>query len=216
MQYENLDFLDSVRRLAERAGSRVQWEEASGEPDRDLKEQLLKLHDEVATFFQEQLRTSEIARKYLAKRRIAPETAHKWRIGYAPDAWDALVQWARGRKYKPELLETGGLALPGERGHYDRFRGRLMFPICDEQGRVVGFSGRILTDAKDQPKYVNSPETPIFQKSRILFALDIARRAIIEEKYAVVCEGQLDTISCHEAGICNVVAPQGTALTEQP
>ena len=99
--------------------------------------------------------------------------------------------------------------------YYDRFRGRLMFPICDEQGRAVGFSGRILTDAKDQPKYVNSPETPIFQKGRILFALDKAKRAIIEEKYAIVCEGQVDTISCHEAGIENVVAPQGTALTEQ-
>jgi DNA primase len=90
-----------------------------------------------------------------------------------------------------------------------------MFPIGDEQGRVVGFSGRILTEAKDQPKYVNSPETPIFQKGKILFALDKARRAIIEEKFAVVCEGQVDTISCHEAGLVNVVAPQGTALTEQ-
>jgi DNA primase len=90
-----------------------------------------------------------------------------------------------------------------------------MFPICDEQGRAVGFSGRILTDAKDQPKYVNSPETPIFQKGRILFALDKAKRAILDDKYAIVCEGQVDTISCHEAGVENVVAPQGTALTEQ-
>src|SRR5439155_23809353 len=98
---------------------------------------------------------------------------------------------------------------------YDRFRGRLMFPIRDEQSRVVAFSGRILTDAQDQPKYVNSPETPIFQKGKILFALDKAKRAILDEKFAVVCEGQIDTISCHEAGMANVVAPQGTALTEQ-
>ncbi len=215
MEYENLDFPGAIRRLAERAGIRLEWEQAPGEPSRDQKEQLLKLHDEVATFFQENLRIAEVAKKYLAKRKITLEVARKWRIGYAPDKWDALVQWARSRKYQPELLEAGGLALPGEKGHYDRFRGRLMFPICDEQGRVVGFSGRILTDAKDQPKYVNSPETPIFQKSRILFALDKARRSIIEEKYAIVCEGQLDTIACHEAGITNVVAPQGTALTEQ-
>ena len=113
-------------------------------------------------------------------------------------------------------MATAGLALPRDNGGlYDRFRGRLMFSICDEQGRVVGFSGRILTDAKDQPKYVNSPETPIFQKGRILFALDKAKRTIIEDKFAVICEGQIDTIACHEAGITNVVAPQGTALTEQ-
>jgi DNA primase len=117
-------------------------------------------------------------------------------------------------------METAGLALRSERGPdgprlYDRFRGRLMFPICDEQGRVVAFSGRILTDAKDQPKYVNSPETAIFQKGRLLFALDKAKRAIIEAKEAVICEGQIDTISCHEAGFENVVAPQGTAFTEQ-
>ncbi len=214
MQYESLDFLAAVRRLAERGGIRIEWEEASGEPTRDQRDLLLKLHDETATFFQECLRTADIARKYLTKRRISAEVARKWRIGYSPESWDALVQWARGKKYTPELLEAGGLALPGERGHYDRFRGRLMFPICDEQGRVVGFSGRILTDAKDQPKYVNSPETPIFQKGKILFALDKARRSIIEEKHAIVCEGQFDTISCHEAGIANVVAPQGTALTE--
>src|SRR5258708_28709119 len=90
-----------------------------------------------------------------------------------------------------------------------------MFPIGDEQGRAVEFSGRILTDAKDQPKYVNSRETPIFQKGRILFALDKAKRAISDEKCTIICEGQLDTIACHEAGIENVVAPQGTALTEQ-
>ena len=143
--------------------------------------------------------------------------AKKWRLGYSPEAWDGLIQYAASKKFKAEMLETAGLALRRESGDgfYDRFRGRLMFPICDEQGRAVGFSGRILTDAKDQPKYVNSPETPIFQKGRILFALDKAKRAIIEEKYAIVCEGQVDTISCHEAGIENVVAPQGTALTEQ-
>ena len=216
MKYENLEFLDAVRRLAERAGIRIEWTETAGEPPRDQKELLFKLHDEVAAFYQESLRTAEIAKKYLEKRRISPEVARKWRIGYSPNAWDALIQWAHRRRYKAPMLETAGLALPRDSGGlYDRFRGRLMFPICDEQGRVVGFSGRILTDAKDQPKYVNSPETPIFQKCRILFALDKAKRTIIEEKVAIVCEGQVDTISCHEAGIANVVAPQGTALTEQ-
>jgi DNA primase len=218
MQYESLEFLDAVRRLAERAGVRIEWEEVAGEPSRDQKDALLKLHEAVTNFFCENLhkdKSAEIVRAYLKKRKITAEIAKRWRLGYAPNSWDGLVRWARTKKFPAELLETAGLALPGDHGHYDRFRGRLMFPIGDEQGRVVGFSGRILTDAKDQPKYVNSPETPIFQKGRILFALDRARRSIIEEKHAIVCEGQLDTIACHEAGITNVVAPQGTALTEQ-
>ena len=216
MMYESLDFLAAVRRLAERAGVKVEEETATGMADRGEKEMLFKLHDEVAAFFQENLRSADVAKRYLEKRQISLEVARKWRIGYAVDAWDGLIQWANGKKYKPALLATAGLALPRDNGGlYDRFRGRLMFSICDESGRVVGFSGRILTDAKDQPKYVNSPETPIFQKGRVLFALDKAKRSIIEEKYAVLCEGQIDTIACHEAGITNVVAPQGTALTEQ-
>ncbi len=217
MQYENLDFLAAVRRLAERAGIKVEEETATGVADRGEKEMLFKLHDEAAAFFQENLRSADVAKRYLEKRKISLEIARKWRIGFAPEAWDGLLQWAHTKKYKPSLLETAGLALPrtGSSGLYDRFRGRLMFSICDEQGRVVGFSGRILTDAKDQPKYVNSPETPIFQKGRVLFALDKAKRSIVEDKFAVLCEGQIDTIACHETGITNVVAPQGTALTEQ-
>lgn len=218
MKYEGLDFISAVRRLAERAGIPLEFERAEGEPSRDQKEQLLKLHEQVAEFFHRNLikePASRIAREYLKRRRITLQTAKTWRLGYSPDSWDALIQWAKQKKLPPELLESAGLALRGERGLYDRFRGRLMFPICDEQGRVVAFSGRILTEAKDQPKYVNSPETPIFQKGKILFALDRAKRAILDERFAIVCEGQLDTISCHEAGLTNVVAPQGTALTEQ-
>ncbi len=220
MKYENLEFVAAVHRLAERAGIKLEYEERAGEPARDVKESLLKLHELAANFFHRNLmkeRGAAIAREYLKKRQITSEVAKKWRLGYSPDKWDGLIQYAAGKKFSAELLETAGLALRRDSGggFYDRFRGRLMFPICDEQGRAVGFSGRILTDEKDQPKYVNSPETPIFQKGRIVFALDKAKRAIIEAGRAVVCEGQIDTISCHEAGIENVVAPQGTALTEQ-
>ena len=219
MKYENLDFIAAVRRLAERAGIKLEYEERAGEPGRNQKESLLKLHELAANFFHHNLMkepSASAAREYLKKRRITSETAKKWRLGYSPDAWDGLIRYAAAKKFTAELLETAGLALRRESGDgfYDRFRGRLMFPIGDEQGRAVGFSGRILTDEKDQPKYVNSPETPIFQKGRILFALDKAKRAIIDEKYTIVCEGQVDTISCHEAGVENVVAPQGTALTE--
>lgn len=220
MKYENVDFVTAVRRLAERAGIKLEFEERAGEPGRDQKDQLLKLHEVAANFFHHNLMkepSAKLARDYLTKRKITSETAKKWRLGYSTEGWDGLIQHVGAKKFPPESLAAAGLALERDRGegYYDRFRGRLMFPICDEQGRAVGFSGRILTDAKDQPKYVNSPETPIFQKGRILFALDKAKRAILDEKYAIVCEGQVDTISCHEAGVENVVAPQGTALTEQ-
>ena len=219
MKYESLDFITAVRRLAERAGIKLEYEERAGEPERNQKDSLLKLHELAANFFHHNLMkepSATVAREYLKKRRITSETAKKWRLGYSPDSWDGLIRYAAAKKFSAELLGAAGLALQRESGDgfYDRFRGRLMFPIGDEQGRTVGFSGRILTDEKDQPKYVNSPETAIFQKGRILFALDKAKRAIIDEKYAIVCEGQVDTISCHEAGVENVVAPQGTALTE--
>lgn len=218
MQYEGLEFMDAVRRLAERANIPIEFDETPGAPSRNEKDALLQLHEAATNFFHHNLLkepAAEPARAYLKKRQITAEIAKKWRLGYSPDSWDALLQWARSKKFSPETVEAAGLALRGDRGLYDRFRGRLMFPICDEQGRPVAFSGRILTDAKDQPKYVNSPETAIFQKGKILFALDKAKRAILDDSFAIVCEGQIDTISCHEAGLINVVAPQGTALTEQ-
>ena len=226
MKYENLDFVAAVRRLAERAGITLEFESSAGEAEHSVagqKEQLLKLHEEAAAFYHRQLMkepAAAVAREYLKGRAVGSETARKWQLGYAPDAWDALIQWAKTRDYPVSLLETAGLVVrkeggPDEARYYDRFRARLMFPIGDEQGRVVGFSGRILTDAKDQPKYVNSPETPIFHKGKILFALHQAKKAILDQNHAIICEGQMDTITCHEAGVANVVAPQGTALTEQ-
>jgi len=149
----------------------------------------------------------------LAKRGVSNEAVKRFRMGYAPNKWDDTLNWAKSKKHDAQLLEKGGLVISGDKGHYDRFRGRLIFPICDEQGRVIGFSGRVLAAEQKGGKYINSPETPIFSKSRVIYGLDKAKRPILDAKSVVVCEGQLDTIACHLAGIENAVAPQGTALT---
>jgi DNA primase len=220
MRYENVEFLTAVKMLAERAGLKIQFSDQPRDEGAEAQKDLLyRLHDEVCTFYQNHLLKSpeaQVARDYVAKRGVSAEMQKLFRIGYAPNSWDATLNWAFSRKYKPDLLDLSGLFIRREdgSGRYDRFRGRLMFAICNEQGRVVGFSGRVLDPDAKEAKYVNSPETPIFNKSRILFALDKAKRPILDAKHAVVCEGQLDTIACHQAGIQNVVGSQGTAFTE--
>ncbi len=218
-EYENVDFPEAVRRLADRAKIPLEYEAGAGEQQsRSLKEKLLQIHEQITSRWQNALATEaggQIARDYLAKRAVSEEAVKLFRLGYAPDLWDDTVNWARSKGYDLDLVEKAGLILhkEGSDRYYDRFRGRLMFPICDEQGRVVGFSGRVLTGDEKTAKYVNSPETAIFTKSKVFFGLDKSKRALLEAEYAVVCEGQLDLIACFMAGIQNVVAPQGTAFT---
>jgi DNA primase len=218
-EYESVDFPEAVRRLADRAKIPLEYEQGTGEQQsRSLKEKLLQIHEQITSRWQNALATEaggQIARDYLAKRGVPDEAVKLFRLGYAPDLWDDTVNWARSKGHELELVEKAGLILRKEGGdhYYDRFRGRLMFPICDEQGRVVGFSGRVLSGDEKTAKYVNSPETPIFTKSKVFFGLDKSKRALLEAEYAVVCEGQLDLIACFMAGIQNVVAPQGTAFT---
>jgi len=218
MDYENIPFPDAMRRLAERAHIVIQEDNFPGSGEtRAIKDKLLTVHEQITQRWQTALNSdpgAQIARDYLAKRRVDDESVKLFRIGYAPDAWDDTVNWARGKGFEPELMETAGLIIRKDAGgHYDRFRGRLMFPICDEQGRVVAFSGRVLSGDEKIAKYVNSPETPIFTKGRLIFGLDKAKRAILDRQVAVVCEGQLDMIACYGAGVQNTVAPQGTAFT---
>ena len=182
------------------------------------KESLLHLHEEICKRWQTALANDaggQIARDYLAKRGVSAEAVKLFRLGYAPDAWDDTVNWAKSKSFDLALVEKGGLIIrkEGSDRFYDRFRGRLMFPICDEQGRVIGFSGRVLSGDEKTAKYVNSPETPIFTKGRVIFGLDKSRRAVADADCAIICEGQLDLIACFMAGVKNVVAPQGTALT---
>jgi len=217
-EYESIDFPEAVRRLAERARIPLEYEKtAAGQESRSLKEKLLQIHEQITERWQGALTneaSGQIARDYLAKRGVSADAVKLFRLGYAPEIWDDTVNWARSKGHELSVVEKAGLILHKEEtgNFYDRFRGRLIFPICDEQGRVIGFSGRILTDEKIA-KYVNSPETPIFTKSKVFFGLDKSKRALLEAECAIVCEGQLDLIACFMAGVQNIVAPQGTAFT---
>jgi DNA primase len=219
MDYDSVDFVEALRRLADRAKIPLEFEKSSGgEQTRHLKEQLLQMHDQIAKRWQNALAneaSGQIARDYLAKRGVSAEAIKLFRLGYAPDLWDDTVNWAKSKDHDLTLVEKGGLILKREQGdgYYDRFRGRLMFPISDEQGRVIAFSGRVLSGDEKAAKYVNSPETPIFIKSKVFFGLDKAKRAILDAGHAIICEGQLDMIACFMAGVQNIVAPQGTAFT---
>jgi DNA primase len=228
MEYEHLDFPAAVRKLATRAGITIVEERGAADEDRqhETRRKLLKLHAEAAEWFHENLTKRDIgesARTYLKRRGITGEIAKRWQLGYAPDEWDAFGSWARGKGYDTRELVASGLVKTKDddqtsnlnpRTSYDRFRGRIMFPICNDVGEVIAFSGRLLKDEEGAAKYLNSPETPLFRKGNVLFGLHKSKRALIEANCAIVCEGQLDLISLFEAGITNVVAPQGTAFTE--
>jgi len=227
MDYEHIDFPAAVRKLAARVGiSVVEKGGAADDEDREraARRRLLQLHAEAAEWFHENLIKREFAapaRKYLKERGITAEIAKRWQIGYAPDEWDAFGSWGRDRGYDPRDLVASGLVKTKDdgadaptRSAYDRFRGRIMFPICNDVGEVIAFSGRLVEDKERAAKYLNSPETPLFRKGKILFGLDKTKRSLIEANCAIVCEGQIDLISLFEAGITNVVAPQGTAFTE--
>jgi DNA primase len=226
MEYEHVDFPAAVRKLAARAGITIVETGGARDEDRqyETRRKLLKLHAEAAEWFHGNLTKREIgepARKYLKQRGITAEIAKRWQLGYAPDEWDAFGGWARAQGYEQRDLLASGLLktkdesdTQGRQSAYDRFRGRIMFPICNDVGEVIAFSGRLLKDEEGAAKYLNSPETPLFRKGNVLFGLNKSKRALIEANCAIVCEGQLDLISLFEAGIANVVAPQGTAFTE--
>jgi DNA primase len=219
MLMENMTFPEAVRRLAQRTGIAIP--ESGGDFDpkaRSQREELLALNAAVASWWHKLLKSdpaAEPARAYLKSRDFPESLADEFGLGYAPDSFDATMKWAQKAGYSPEALETGRLVGTSERGSkYDFFRGRLMIPIHNDAGEVVAFSGRLLDpDAKAQ-KYVNSAETPVFTKSKILFGLNKTKRAIIEAESAILCEGQIDLMRCWQHGIRNVVAPQGTAFTD--
>jgi DNA primase len=224
MDYEHVDFPAAVRKLGARVGIPIVEERGGVDEDRqhEARRVALQLHAEAAEWFHDNLLKKDFgkpAREYLKQRGIDRPVAKNWQLGYAPDEWDAFLKWAQQRGYqRGQLLQSGLVKVRDEERPesdvYDRFRGRVMFPICNDVGEVIAFSGRLLGKDDQGAKYINSPETPLFRKGGVLFGLHKSKRALIDANSAIVCEGQLDLITLFEAGIANVVAPQGTAFTE--
>ncbi len=222
MMADGMTFVDAVRFLAQRCGVTLDLAEDYESVARGL---LMRINAELSAFYQRCLRQTAEARKardYLASRKLDGETAERFGIGYAPDRQGTVLAWAARHGFTAEQLVTVGVLTPPREGrrtdeYYDRFHGRLIFPIRNATGQVIGFSGRILSADAKAAKYVNSPETPVFHKGSVLYALDFARRNIVRDsrREALVCEGQIDVIRCHASGFGNAVASQGTAFTEE-
>ncbi len=223
---EGLDFKGALKVLAEKAGVELVYERG-GKEKRDERERLFELLETATIFYTSRL--TDAAKKYLTERGIADGTVQAFRVGWAGDAWSELSDFLKTKKFSDkEILDAGVAKNPaGQQAAYgagnersrliDKFRNRIMFPIADSAGRVVGFSGRIFGEkaSPEAPKYLNSPETPLFHKSRILYGLDRAKLAIRKHNFAVLVEGQMDLLASHQAGWSNTVAVSGTAFTTE-
>ncbi len=224
MEMDNIPFADAVRKLASKYGIHLIEEADSPEMEgqRSIRTKLLALHRDITAWFHKLLLRSEPAepaRAYLKSRGINSEIARRWHIGYAPQDPQYYRTWLKDSRYTEGLLVQAGIFSPRdenqpERGGYPRFKHRVMFPIRNDHGDTIAFSGRILDIEASPAKYINSPETPIFKKSQVFFGLDMAKKAIHKTQTAVICEGQIDMIMCYEAGIENIIAPLGTAFTK--
>lgn len=227
MEYHKMGFRDALQHLAERAN--ITLPKFAGGPDDPSsgpspRQRIAKANEQAQAFFRRVLQDPQhgrIARDYLAERGISDDMIGAFGIGYAPDRWDGMVEAIGRRGWDRRAFAMAGLIADRSSGdgQYDRFRHRLMFPICDGMGRPIAFGGRVLDggtiEDKSDAKYLNSPETPLFNKSATLFGLHLARKPIIDSRTAVVVEGYTDVIACHQAGLGNVVATLGTALTDQ-
>jgi DNA primase len=214
MQYERMEFPEAVEFLARKTGVVLPEKKVHSHAQSATVTEVYSVNEIAAVFYGSALRSAagRQAQSYLEKRGITPDTARTFRLGFASDAWDDLLKHLAAKKISPALAEKAGLALQGQnRGHYDRFRNRIVFPISDVKGMVLGFGARVM-DAS-LPKYINSPETPVYVKGNHLYGLDLAKETIRQQDRAVVVEGYLDCIMPYQAGMKNIVASLGTALT---
>ncbi|MEU9781379.1 DNA primase [Streptomyces phaeochromogenes] len=217
MKVDHLTFSESVERLAAQAGITLRYEEGGYNPSHQRGERirLVEAHKIAAQFYIEQLDTSSEAdtgRKFLAERGFDQAAATHFGVGYSPQGWDHLTRHLRGKGFTDKEILLSGLAQEGRRGPIDRFRGRLMWPIRDIGGEVVGFGARKLYESDNGPKYLNTPDTPIYRKSQVLYGIDLAKKDIAKSSRAVVVEGYTDVMACHLAGITTAIATCGTAF----
>ncbi|MEU2996755.1 DNA primase [Streptomyces sp. NPDC006995] len=216
MKIDHLSFSETVERLAAKAGITLRYEEGGYNPSHQRGERirLIEAHQAAAEFYVRALESpeAEIARAFLAERGFDQEAATHFRVGYSPAGWDHLTRYLRGKGFSDKELITSGLSQDGRRGPIDRFRGRLMWPISDTAGDIVGFGARKLRDDDNGPKYLNTPETPVYKKSQVLYGIDLAKKDIAKASRAVVVEGYTDVMACHLAGVTTAIATCGTAF----
>ncbi|MGB6873779.1 MAG: DNA primase [Dehalococcoidia bacterium] len=215
MKREGVDFGQALRLLAQRGGITLSPLEAPGKAVDEKKERLFQINEAATEYYHHLLsstKAGEAARSYLARRKVMPETIKEFRLGFSPDAWETIKNYLLGKGYtEKELIETGLIIEKDEGGSYDRFRNRLIFPICDIQGRITGFGARVLDDSL--PKYINSPQTSIFDKSSSLYGVDKAKSAIRKKNLVIIVEGYMDVLTAHQHSWQNVVGSMGTSLT---
>jgi DNA primase len=216
---DRVEFIDALRALGQSVGLEMPRSGASKEKA-GQRQQLLEACSQACALFEKLLSDEEIgrsARSYLAQRGFDAQSIKRFQIGFAPDSWDTVLKSAMARKFGPEMLQQAGLIKPRQSGdgHYDTFRNRVIFPIRDENARVIAFGGRVMPGSEDPAKYLNSPETPLFSKGRSIFGLDLARQRIVETRTVAVVEGYTDVVMAHQFGASNVVSILGTAMTEQ-
>ena len=223
-EIEGLDFIEALKLLANRAGVRI--ETHTSEVNQSQRNRILEINSAAAYFFHHfflEIPGAEVARKYLEDRKLTKQTIEEWQVGYVPDQWDLLTRYLLKKGFGINDLIAAGLTIKRDgadeatgRGFYDRFRGRVMFPLSDAHGNIVGFTGRVLVETEHSGgKYVNTPETIVYDKSRVLYGLHKAKTEIKAKDLSVVVEGQMDVVACHQAGMRNVVAASGTALTPE-
>ncbi|MFI7451419.1 DNA primase [Nonomuraea sp. NPDC049714] len=216
---EHLPFSEAVERLAQRAGIQLQFEQGGYAPRRDHGERarLIEAHRAAAEFYADKLLAPDAApgRRFLSERGFERADAETFGVGYAPNEWEALARHLMGRGFTADEIVKGGLAKQGRRGPIDRFRGRLIWPIRDATGDVIGFGARKLLDSDDGPKYLNTPDSPLYKKSQVLYGIDLAKREISKRAQAVIVEGYTDVMACHLAGVPTAVATCGTSFGEE-
>ena len=212
-EIEGVDFLGALKILADKAGIKIEKEGSYGN---SKKGRVFELLEEATDFYRKELIKNPSALEYLKNRGLCGETIKKFKIGYAPEGWRNIYDLLKKKKYADEEMEAAGMVIKSEKGYYDRFRGRIMFPIFSGSGNVIGFSGRILikqntsSNDKDQAKYINSPQTIVYDKSNVLYGINYAKVPIRSKGKCILVEGQMDLIMSHQVGIENAVAVSGT------